>query len=158
MSWVDRHVWNWSRFFPVGTTFENASLMHGFLVALPLPWIVDGGVETRFARVILTHIRAPDDTMHNHAAAAIRIPLKGGYREEWIRPDGSIGERVWRPGMIGYVPTTMFHRIIELLDGDSWSLWLRGVVTSDLYLSKSSTLSRPTVLKVGSHRRRARSY
>jgi hypothetical protein len=65
----------------------------------------------------------PAGCFHSHPARwAIRIILRGGYVEEM--QDGS--KRVWRPGSIGIVRNNLVHRIHELPNGPSYSIWIRG--------------------------------
>ena len=74
--------------------------------------------------VALHKMTAEDDPdcYHSHPAWAIRIILRGGYVEEM--PGGAC--RRWRPGMVGIVRPSLFHRIHWIPDGVSYSLWLRG--------------------------------
>jgi hypothetical protein len=58
---------------------------------------------------------------HSHPATAIRAVLRGGYVEEFH--DGSFATR--SPGYTGLVWPEVTHRIHQLLDADSVSLWIR---------------------------------
>jgi len=71
---------------------------------------------------------------HTHPANAIRLILWGGYVEEMY--DGDM--RYWRPGMFGRIRPEDTHRINRLIHPrPSYSLWLRGKVTHDIYLKGS---------------------
>lgn len=148
----------WHRWYPHNGTPESAFTRYCFLVRVPVPWRVDGRWVRRTLRATLSNVRRPDDTIHNHPASAIRIILRNGYREEVILPDGSTYERDWLPGMVGYIPPTMFHRIVKVYGDGSLTLWLRGVVVGDVKYLASSSVERDVVIKVASHPRRARTY
>lgn len=94
-----------------------------------------------------------DDCYHNHLAHAVRCVVKGGYIEEVFEPgrccgDGpveetccgfpekprKIYERRCGPGHISIVRPGLIHRVKFLLDGPSYSFWLRGPITHRLKL------------------------
>lgn len=59
---------------------------------------------------------------HTHPAYALRIILWGGYFEEL--EDSTQVE--WWPGRMGIVAPELSHRISALINGPSYSLWIRG--------------------------------
>jgi hypothetical protein len=126
--------WRWDYWYHRERPIEEAFILNKFLLVAPLPWRFAGQWERRAVRINLNKILvSPDENFHSHPATAIRIILKGGYKEwEW-RADGNHISRTWRPGMIGVMPPGYRHRIYELLGGPSYTLWLRGVVTSDIW-------------------------
>lgn len=67
---------------------------------------------------------------HSHPARAIRIVLWGGYVEEM--EDGRM--KRWRMGGVGVVSPHFVHRIHQLPNGVSYSLWLRGKERFPTYL------------------------
>ena len=148
----------WHRWYPYDVKPPEAFLRQCFLVALPVPWRVNGKWVRRTVRATLSNVRKEDDTVHNHPGSAIRFIIWNGYREEVTRPDGSTFERDWLPGLIGYIPSTMYHRIVKVYGGDSYSVWFRGVVSEDIHFLKSTMLRKDTTIRVASHPRRARTY
>ena len=69
-----------------------------------------------------THWRTP--------SYSIRIILWGGYTEEL--EDGTL--RTWIAGDIGLIRPALSHRVHTLLNGDSYSLFLRGPRIRPVYL------------------------
>lgn len=125
----------WDYWYHRDRPVEQAFLLNKHLLELAgVPWRYEGRWESRTLRVNLNKIAAtPDEIFHSHPGTAIRIILKGGYREHEWRADGKHVPHVWYPGDVGIVPPTYRHRIYELLDGPSYSLWLRGPVTNDIW-------------------------
>lgn len=75
-------------------------------------------------RVTLHRIVGADDPgcFHTHPATALRVILAGGYVEQLESGKG----RAWLPGRFGIVRPALSHRIAALIDGHSYSLWIRG--------------------------------
>lgn len=72
---------------------------------------------------------------HTHPAWAIRIILRGGYYEEAVdRVTGEPYHQVWRPGNVGLVAPQFTHRISRLINGPSYSLWLRGQCNHNIWV------------------------
>jgi hypothetical protein len=97
-------------------------------------WILYGDMNSRAG--FIHRIETPDDPgkFHTHPATAFRLILRGGYVEEM--EDGTLRE--WRPGMFGIVRPETCHRIDRLLDGPSWSLWLRGERTHEIHIKRKA--------------------
>ncbi len=89
-------------------------------------------VNLRGWRVDLHKIIGSDDPecFHTHPATAIRVILWGGYFEEI---EGGYRRRL-KPGRISFVRPWLSHRIAELPNGASWSLWLRSPKTAAVQL------------------------
>lgn len=83
-------------------------------------------------RVSLHRMVGADDPgcFHTHPAHAVRMILAGGYVEEI---EGGRG-RAWLPGMVGHVRPDLSHRIAVLVDGVSYSLWLRAPKSAEIAL------------------------
>jgi len=146
----------WDYWYHREKPVEEAFLLNKYLIEAPIPWRVGGAFVRRTLRVNLNKIAStPDEIFHSHPGTAIRIILSGGYREHEWRPDGNHVVHEWRPGMVGIVPPTYRHRIFELLDGPSYSLWLRGVVTDDIWYLVDGV---EKTIKVASNARRARTF
>lgn len=78
-----------------------------------------------------THADDPG-CFHSHPAVAYRLILWGGYVEERLEQRGNEQVHVfrfWKPGQWGKVPPELTHRIHVLIDGPSYSLWIRGPIT-----------------------------
>lgn len=91
--------------------------------------------ERRGRRVVLHRMVATDDVdcFHTHPAKALRIVLAGGYVEQH-----EAGHFVaWLPGMFGIVRPEMSHRIARLIDGVSYSLWIRAPKSAAIELRGS---------------------
>ncbi|WP_421792780.1 hypothetical protein [Hyphobacterium sp.] len=71
---------------------------------------------------------------HSHPARAFRIVLRGGYIEELYGKRGLEELRVCGPGFFGFVYPETVHRIDHLLNGPSWSLWIRWPKTHEVKL------------------------
>jgi hypothetical protein len=69
---------------------------------------------------------------HGHPARALRIVLRGGYIEELYGQAGR--RRICAPGFIGFVLPETIHRVDHLLNGPSWSLWIRWPKTAEIVL------------------------
>lgn len=86
-------------------------------------------LRTRWLEVRLHKVIQPDEPekFHSHPAYAVRVILSGGYQEALYKPDrkGRLF-RTWRPGHVGLVTPSYTHRLHKLLNGPSYSLWLRG--------------------------------
>jgi hypothetical protein len=86
------------------------------------------GIELKDGLNVYLHRfhRSDDDLeLHNHPWAwAFSLILAGGYREE-RRWGNAVVTQVFKPGSLNIVHHDTFHRI-ELLDGDSWSLFVAG--------------------------------
>lgn len=80
-------------------------------------------LKWRGHRIDLHRICAADSPgfFHSHPANAFRIVLCGSYTEELF--DGT--KRAWRPGMMGFVPGPMLHRL-DAVKGPCFTLWFRG--------------------------------
>lgn len=80
-------------------------------------------------------VRADEEgCFHTHPATAIRVILRGGYMEEML-DEGAHNRLIARhPGHVGIVRPEMCHRIHRLLNGPSYSLWLRGQIVADTLL------------------------
>lgn len=89
-------------------------------------------IENRFFSVSIHKIQEIDDVgcYHTHRAMSFRLILAGGYIDE--REDGEFF--LWKPGNCGLVSPGMSHRIACLLDGPSYSLWIRGPITHKIEL------------------------
>lgn len=88
-------------------------------------------------RVDLHKFIGADDQgcFHSHPAYAIRIVLWGGYVEEEMTDDyGGHAFHTWKPGMVGLIRPQFVHRIAFLLNGNSYSLWLRGPIIAPIKL------------------------
>lgn len=83
-------------------------------------------------KITLHKMVAADDAgcFHSHPATAIRWIIKGGYVEEYY--DGRSVEI--SEGYIGVVHPNFKHRIHELLEDESISLWIRGPKTHAIEL------------------------
>jgi hypothetical protein len=97
----------------------------------PAMWIKRLGYL--FGRTIDLHkVVASDDPdcFHTHPSYCFRLILWGGYVEELHG-----GEKVtWRPGSFGIVSPSLCHRFDSLLNGPSYSLWIRGKVRAKVEL------------------------
>lgn len=91
-------------------------------------------------RIDLHCFRYPDpfDAFHSHPAKAIRIVLAGGYIEEIVtepmNPESPRKLHSCWPGHISVVRPAFCHRIASLIDGPSYSLWLRAPITHKVHL------------------------
>lgn len=87
-------------------------------------------------------VRADDEgCFHTHPAHSVRIVLRGGYVEEAVFEQGAVGQGwqtteklICAPGHVGHVAPAYCHRIAELPNGDSYSLWLRAPGAADVKL------------------------
>jgi len=141
----------WSLLLPHGASAQDAAFLQRRLFWLP----VRRGGEWRKLRACLNKVQMPDpDNFHTHPATAIRIILKGGYVEVERRDDGREVEHVRGPGNVSLVRPQFCHRIARLLDGPSWSLWLRGPITHDVvYLERGGRAKRRTYASSARRRR-----
>lgn len=90
-------------------------------------------------RVDLHKMTRPDEVnkFHTHPAFAWRIILAGGYVEEVVDPiSGDLYMQKWLPGNVGLIEPQFCHRIAFLYDGPSYSLWLRGRCTHDIFVGE----------------------
>lgn len=73
---------------------------------------------------------------HSHVALAFRYVRIGGYVEEIydVQQQRPAGEVIWRPGSFGFIRPGFVHRVSSLLNGDSYSVWIRGRVTHPVRL------------------------
>lgn len=79
--------------------------------------------QGRGRRIDLHRLMKPDglDQFHSHPARSFRIILWGGYIEQM-----ETGQyKVWKPGMMGYIPKDLCHRIHLVFD-PCYTLWFRG--------------------------------
>lgn len=92
----------------------------------PVIWI-KRFIENRFFSISIHKITDIDELncYHTHKALTFRFIFAGGYIEE--REDGEFF--ALEPGQCGLVSPSYSHRIACLLDGPSYSLWIRGPVT-----------------------------
>lgn len=83
-------------------------------------------------RVSLHRMVGADDPgcFHTHPATALRVVLAGGYVEQRENGRGV----AWLPGMFGIVRPRLSHRIAALVDGVSYSLWIRGPTVAAIEL------------------------
>ena len=97
------------------------------------------GVErTGPVAVFLHRFHRGDDDMELHShpwAWSLAIILAGGYKEE--RRIHAFGRswvtlRTWRPGDINFIRGEDYHRV-DLLEDDSWSLFIAGPHAGDWY-------------------------
>ena len=106
-------------------------------------WIPDGlrPYLPRWVPSVFFHefLRGDDDReVHNHPwKYALSIILAGGYVEERAkkRGDGTyvVETKTYRPGMLNIIRDTDFHRV-ALLDGKTtWTLFIAGERTGDLW-------------------------
>ena len=124
----------WDYWYHREEPVEKAFLLNKYLIAIPIPWKSEFGWERRLLRVNLNKLACtPDEIFHSHPGTAIRVILKGGYKEYEWKVDGNHVTHIWKPGDVGLVPPTYRHRIFELLNGPSYSLWLRGPITDDIW-------------------------
>lgn len=82
-----------------------------------------------FGRKIMLHrMVAPDYARepHDHPWGFITIVLWGGYVEGILDPDGTMKERVNRPGHIRANSSLHAHVVTKLLGKQCWTLILRG--------------------------------
>lgn len=91
-----------------------------------LPWLeslersLGGGYTLRLHRILRPDA---DRCPHDHPYWMVRLIVKGGYIEE-CGPERRVEHR--RPGDITLHPPLFQHRILELLDRESWSLVITG--------------------------------
>lgn len=76
---------------------------------------------------------------HTHPAFAWRIilPWNGskGYTEEVVdRMTGETYHQDWMPGNVGLIEPSFTHRVSKVIAGPSYSLWLRGRCTEDIFI------------------------
>lgn len=70
---------------------------------------------------------APDTgDPHDHPFGMDSFILFGGYREEIFRPDGSSFFVDHRKGESFFIPAKRVHRIVELFEGECWTITLPG--------------------------------
>lgn len=72
------------------------------------------------------HTPDPDACHHDHPWRFWTLILKGGYVEEITDRDGTLHDMVNWPGALRFRPALHAHRIRMLLDGECWTLVLRG--------------------------------
>jgi hypothetical protein len=84
---------------------------------------------------MLHHLTAPDKGLpHDHPVAFTSTILVGGYRENVYHPvaDGYRMELVERlPGNTHDIAADCIHQIVELPEGECWSLCLAGPVVRE---------------------------
>jgi hypothetical protein len=97
----------------------------------PVMWI-KRLLETKWLGIALHKFVGIDNVgcFHTHKAWSFRFVFRGGYLEEY--EDGSFN--AVEPGYFGFVAPSLSHRIACLLDGPSYSLWIRGPITSKVEL------------------------
>lgn len=101
---------------------------HGYPDGTPATF---GGVD---ATAYLHEIKTSDDGIATHSHPwewAVSIVLAGGYTEEIVLPTGEVVIRQRRPGSIGLLSSSTFHRISELAAPRTWTLFLVGPRTPD---------------------------
>jgi hypothetical protein len=73
------------------------------------------------------HMRAPDHgDPHDHPFGFPSFILFGGYREEVFNLDGTSYFLDHHKGQSFYVPANRIHRIVELFEGECWTITLPG--------------------------------
>lgn len=74
------------------------------------------------------HIRAPDlGDPHDHPFGMHSFILFGGYREEIFDSRTGLSYFVnHRKGESFWIPATRIHRIVELFEGEAWTITLPG--------------------------------
>jgi len=82
----------------------------------------------RFCSVFLHRFHRGDDdlALHNHPWRwAVSLVLAGGYLEERRMENGTVEQRVVRPGTINIIRDTTYHRV-DLIESECYSLFLAG--------------------------------
>ena len=78
------------------------------------------------------HMRSPDfGDPHDHPFGFVSFVLFGGYREEIFSLDGSSHFEDHRKGDRFDVPATRIHRIVELFEGECWTITLPGAYVKE---------------------------
>jgi hypothetical protein len=73
------------------------------------------------------HMRAPDfGDPHDHPFGMESFILFGGYREEIFALDGTSRFVDHRKGESFHIPAKRIHRIVELFEGECWTITLPG--------------------------------
>jgi hypothetical protein len=73
------------------------------------------------------HMRAPDlGDPHDHPFGMESFVLFGGYREEIFALDGTSRFVDHRKGESFHIPAKRIHRIVELFEGECWTITLPG--------------------------------
>jgi hypothetical protein len=91
------------------------------------------GKDRKWGNIYLHHFHISDKgpDLHNHPWLwSFGIIILGGYKEERVMPDNSIGSREVNPGTINYITNKIFHRV-DLLENDAWTLFFAGPRTKD---------------------------